>query len=93
MAAKSVEAIFYDRETKLVQPTTVMLPATAAGSAIATKVTCCDVAWDTGQSHWAHYDAERDRWMIFECTGRSSRVYLGDKPTKEAAEMWLVHLG
>lgn len=29
-------------------------------------------------------------WLVFECLGSSRRNLLAEKPTKEAAEMWLV---
>jgi hypothetical protein len=93
MARKWVEAVFFDRKAAEADARHIPLPTTTGGSATAGKIACNDYAWDNGMTHWAQHDPVRGEWLLFECMGRSSRAYLGAKPTREAAEMWLVHLG
>lgn len=93
MAARYVEAVFHNRATRTNVAGKLLLPASSGGSANAAKIVCNDYAWDNHYSHWAHYDPVTERWLIFECAGRSNRVYLKDMPNEGAAEMWLVHLG
>jgi len=93
MAARSVPAIFHDRVLKQTVTGNVKLPATAGGSAQAAKLACSDYAWDNGYPLWAHEDPVSKEWLAFECSGRSSRIFLKRLPTQEAAEMWLAMCG
>ena len=93
MARLPIEAVFFDRRSRRCETVFFPLPTGVSGSAPAAKIRCNDYAWDNAFTHWAHYDIVGGRWLVFECQGRSTRVFLGEKPTREAAEMWLIHLG
>lgn len=85
--------MFFRRDLMLCETRNVDVRTNAMGIGHAATIVCTDYAWDNGWSHWAHFDAITEKWRAFECRGRSSRVWLKDFPTKEAAEMWLVHRG
>lgn len=91
--ARAVEAVFFNRELKTNFPRNVNLPSSARGSMVAAKNACNDYAWDNGFSHYAFFDTVSADWQVFECKGRSSRIFLTRLPSKAAAEMWLVHRG
>ena len=95
MARQPVEAVFFHAVTKAVHRADVRVPTGSSGWATAARIACQDYAWDNRFTHWASPRSYRSdtEWDVFKCMGRSERVFLGSKPTKEAAEMWLVHLG
>lgn len=83
---------FYDKVLKNMETIRVSIPTGGIGGAPALKLACNDVAFRNGFSHWAQpatLEPNCSRWLIFECGGLARRVYLDEKPTQEAAEMWL----
>lgn len=95
MARKTVGCVFFDRRTRRIEGVVPIRVPTGNNILRNLTVVCNDHAWDEGYTHWVMPDTVSNppRWMIFACEGRSRRVYLGEKPTREAAEMWLVSLG
>lgn len=90
---RAVSAVFYNKQLMTNFDRNINIPSSAWGSMVAAKIACNDYAWDNGFSHYAFYDTVSMEWQVFECKGRSSRIFLTRMPTKAAAEMWLVHRG
>lgn len=88
---KYVEAVFFNSDTKALTPFNVKLPTSVQPGSKGAMLTCNDIAWDNDYPMWAHKDPLTEKWWVFRVCGRSSRVFLKDLPTREAAEMWMVH--
>lgn len=97
MAERYVQAVFYSATARsLTGLIRLRIPSGTSGQAHAATIACNDYAWDNRLTHWAHYDdltCNPPLWLAFRVQGRSSRSHMARFPTKEAAEMWLVHNG
>lgn len=93
--AHKIDCVFFDRRTRRIEGVVPIPVPTGSNALRGLTIVCNDYAWDEGYTHWVmpNVIGPSSCWMIFACEGRSRRVYLGEKPTREAAEMWLVALG
>lgn len=96
--AKTVEAVFYSTLSKTVSTVDVKVPTGGRGHAMAVRLACNDYAHKNEYTHWAQEvqeteDGRNPMWVVYRSTGLARSVSLQFFPTKEAAEMWLVHCG
>lgn len=96
MAYKTIGCVFFNKGPRRFGEPVPILITTGRGPWLgALALSCNNYAHGNGWSHWVMPDtvSTPPRWLVFECTGRGTRRLLTEKPTQEAAEMWLVSLG
>lgn len=90
-----VDVAFYARPLKEFTSIRLRVPSGGGGISHRQRIVCNDYAFEQGSTHFIIFETvEGDpAWSIYQVTGRSpNREVVGRFPTKEAAEMWLVHL-
>lgn len=88
-------ATFADRQADTLSQCNVPVPTGEASFNSRLTLACHAWAIDYGYSHWAQPYKDTDRgpeeWLVFAGSSFRLRTFLKRFPTREAAEMWLLH--
>jgi hypothetical protein len=86
---------FFDASEQRMRKVALRTATGLQGRAHRLTVACNDYAIDNGYTHWVQPDLTTQRaeleWLVFETDARRHRLFLKRLPTREAAEMWLLH--
>lgn len=93
--ARVVEAVFYDTALKSTTAVSVRIPTGGRSRGEAAKLACNDHAHKNGYRYWAQQvpDNTHEQWVVYISQGLARSTPVKVFPTREAAEMWMVHLG
>ena len=90
--------MFYDALLKTTISELIRIPTGGRGRAEAAKLACNDYAHKNRCTHWAQQQlpTREDypvQWIVYRSDGLARSTPVKVFPTREAAEMWMVHLG
>lgn len=89
-----VDCSFFLRRTAELKQIEVRVPTGGSGSGMRLRQACQVVAEDFGWSHWAMPDltSTAGSWIVY-LYARRMAFFRARMPTREAAEMWMLHAG
>lgn len=101
---ETVGVAFYDSFERDLTQHAVNIPTGGGSGSQRLRIACQDIARDRGYSHWAQFDLSQHDWVIFRFPrevsvpgpirpmGRRRIAEFAKRmPTRESAEMWMLH--
>lgn len=83
---------FIDRPKQIVKEVQIRTPSGLLGYEPRLTSACHDHASDYGYTHWVQpYTSEPGSWMLFAVGRGRDRTFIRKFPSRDAAEMWVLH--
>lgn len=86
----------FDRPAGRLVQQDIAIPTGFVGWEQRVTLACHEKAFDYGYTHWAQpatIAGGATEWRVYECVSSRVRQFLRRFPSREAAEMWVLHHG
>jgi len=95
MPAATAPVTFIDQRDQRVAAQDIPVPTGSSGWDVRLTCACHDRAYDYSYTHWVQpYRKDADaplEWLVFHQTSSRVRHFIKSFPSREAAEMWVLH--